>query len=238
MAETKDKKDISVLIEAQVPEFITYDHPKFKKFIEKYYEFMESHKIYFDGFTFNEFKLVPEDDVNFEYLAYEDGDRLQLESVRDTASNANLQFLIGETVTGNTSGATAVITGTKGNTCAFIKPTNEAVFQFGEKITGSSSRAYSTLANAILAGTFEEGAIESFRDRGPIAATRELPLMQDIDYTNEGMIDEAWKKEFYTNVPKKSVTDRRLLLKRMREVYRAKGNQSSFQWLLRAIYAK
>ena len=70
MGETKDKKDISVLIEAQVPEFITYDHPKFKKFIEKYYEFMESHKIYFDGFTFNEFKLVPEDDVNFEYLAY------------------------------------------------------------------------------------------------------------------------------------------------------------------------
>ena len=238
MAETKDKKDISVLIEAQVPEFITYDHPKFKKFIEKYYEFMESHKIYFDGFTFNEFKLVPEDDVNFEYFAYEDGDRLQLESVRDTAGNANLQFIIGETVTGNTSGATAVITGTKGNTCAFIKPTNEAVFQFGEKITGSSSRAYSTLANAILAGTFEEGAIESFRDRGPIAATRELPLMQDIDYTNEGMIDEAWKKEFYTNVPKKSVTDRRLLLKRMRDVYRAKGNQTSFQWLFRAIYAK
>ena len=238
MADVKDKKDVSVLIESQLPEFVTSEHPKFKKFIEKYYEFMESHKIYFSGFTFDEFKLLPEDNVNFEYLTYEDGDRLQLESVRDTLNNANLQFMIGETVTGNVSGATAVITGTKSNTCAFIKSTNEAVFQYGENITGSVSRAYSTLANAILAGTFEPGAIESFRDRGPIAAVRELPDMQDIDKTNEGLVDDAWKKEFYTNVPKRSVTDRRKLLKRMKEVYRSKGNESSFQWLFRAIYGK
>ena len=58
MAEVKDKKDISILLEGQLPEFVTYDHPKFKKFIEKYYEFMESHQIYFDGFTFNEFKIL------------------------------------------------------------------------------------------------------------------------------------------------------------------------------------
>ena len=95
MPEIKDKKDVSVLLETQLPEFISDKHPKFKKFIEKYYEFMESHKIYFSGFTFDEFKLLPEDDVNFEYLQYEDGDRLQLESDRDTLNNANLQFMIG-----------------------------------------------------------------------------------------------------------------------------------------------
>ena len=233
----KDKKDISVLIEGQLPEFVTTNHPKFKKFIEKYYEFMESHELYFDGITFHEFKLIPED-VNFDFFSYEDGDRIQLESERDTASNANLQFVIGETVTGNTSGATALVTGTKGNTHVFVKPTNNAVFKFAEQITGGTSRAYSTLANGIFDGTFPEGAIESFRSRGAVAATRELSDMQDIDKTNEGLIDDAWKKEFYTNVPRTTKTDRRQLLKRMKEVYRSKGNESSFTWLFRAVFAK
>ena len=150
-----DKKDISVLLEGQLPEFVTTNHPKFKKFIEKYYEFLESHELYFDGVTFDEFKLVPEDDTNFEFFIYEDDGtgvdhRIQLESERDTAANANLQFVIGETVTGNSSGATALVTGTKGNTHAFVKPTNNAVFQYSEKITGGTSRAYSTLANGIV----------------------------------------------------------------------------------------
>ena len=56
--EVKEKKDVSVLIETQVPEFITDGHPKFKKFIEKYYEFMESHQLYVGStFTFHEPKL-------------------------------------------------------------------------------------------------------------------------------------------------------------------------------------
>ncbi len=233
----KDKKDISVLIEGQLPEFVVAEHPKFKKFIEKYYEFMESHQLYFDGVTFHEFKLLPEDE-DFEFFIYEDDDRIQLESERDTESNANLQFVIGETVTGNSSGATAVVTGTKGNTHAFVKPTNNAVFQFAEQITGGTSRAYSTLANGIVDGTFPEGAIESFRSRGAVAATKELPDMQDIDKTNEGLIDDAWKKEFYTNIPRTTLTDRRQLLKRMKQVYRSKGNESSFTWLFRTVFAK
>ena len=90
MPEVKDKKDVSVLIETQVPEFISDKHPKFKKFIEKYYEFMESHQLYFgSSFTFHESKLVDESE---NYLAFEDGDRLQLESERETATNANLMF--------------------------------------------------------------------------------------------------------------------------------------------------
>ena len=58
MAVVKDKKDVSVLIETHLPEFITEKHPKFKKFIEKYYEFMESQQVYFTGFEFNEDRLV------------------------------------------------------------------------------------------------------------------------------------------------------------------------------------
>ncbi len=238
----KDKKDVSVLLEAQLPEFVTSEHPKFKYFIEKYYEFMESQQVYFTGFTFNEDRLVFDSTDGSadagDKILYEDEVGLQLESDRDTLANANLQFLIGETLTGNTSTATAVVTGTKGNTLAFIKPTNEATFKLDEKITGSTSRAYAVLANGVSANVFPEGSIESFRSRGAIAATRDLENMQDIDKTNEGLIDDAWKKEFYTNIPTATKTDRRQLLKRMKEVYQAKGNENSFTWLFRSLYAK
>ena len=143
MPEVKDKKDVSVLIETQLPEFITNEHPKFKKFIEKYYEFMESHQLYFGStFTFHEPKLQAEDQSGEDYLSYEDGDRLQLESERETATNANLMFTVGETLTGANSGATAVVTGTKGNTTAFVKKTNDAVFLYNEKVTGGDTRSY------------------------------------------------------------------------------------------------
>ena len=80
MAVVKDKKDVSVLIETQVPEYVTESHPKFKKFIEKYYEFMESHQVFFGStFTFHEDKLQAEDQSGENYLAYEDDNRLQLE---------------------------------------------------------------------------------------------------------------------------------------------------------------
>ncbi len=189
MAVVKDKKDVSVLIETQFPEFITEKHPKFKKFVEKYYEFMESHQLYFGtSFTFHEAKLQMEDASGEEYVLYEDGrpdesdggnpgypnvstfGKLQLESERDTESNANLQFTIGETLTGNISQATAVVTGTKGNTIAFVKTTNKPSFEYGEKVTGDASRAYATLANGVVDGTFPKGSIESFRSRGATAA--------------------------------------------------------------------
>ncbi len=237
--EVKDKKDVSVLIETQVPEFISDKHPKFKKFIEKYYEFMESHQLYVGStFTFHEPKLQAEDQSGENYLSYEDGDRIQLDSERNTAGNANLMFNVGETLTGNTSGATAIVTGTKGNTIAFVKSTNEAVFLYNEKITGGDSRSYGTLSNAIAAGIFPAGSVDSFQSKAPAAAIRELTESQDIDSSESGLIDDSWKKEFYTNIPKSTVVNRRQLLKRMKQVYRSKGNEASFGWLFRSLYAK
>ena len=86
----KDKKDVSVLLEAQIPEFVTSEHPKFKYFIEKYYEFMESQQVYFTGFTFDEDRLVFDSTDGSadagDKILYEDGVGLQLESDRDTAN--------------------------------------------------------------------------------------------------------------------------------------------------------
>jgi hypothetical protein len=240
VAVVKDKKDVSVLLETQLPEFISNEHPKFKQFVEKYYEFMESHQLYFgSSFEFNDAKIIAEDEVDgISYITFEDGIRLQLESERDTAGNANLMFTLGETLTGNTSGATAVVTGSKGNTIAFVKSTSVVGFEYAEKVTGSVSGAFGTLANGVVDGTFPKGSVESYRSRAPAAAIRELTELQDIDTATVDLIDSAWKKEFYTNVPKTAETDRRQLLKRMIQVYRSKGNEASYGWLFRSLFAK
>jgi len=240
VAVVKDKKDVSVLLETQLPEFITQAHPKFKKFIEKYYEFMESHQLYFGtSFTFDEDKILAETNLDGTiYVTLEDDSPIQLDSDRDTAGNANLMFSLGETLTGNTSGATAVVSGTKGNTIAFVKSSSEAGFEYGEKLTGSVTGSYGTLANGVVDGIFPTGSVDSFRTKAPSAAIRELSLDQDIDTTTEGLIDDAWKKEFYTNLPKTALTDRRQLLKRMKQVYRAKGNEASFSWLFQSLFNK
>jgi len=240
VAVVKDKKDVSVLLETQLPEFINDQHPKFKKFIEKYYEFMESHQLYFGStFTFNEEKLLAETNSDGTiYITLEDESPIQIESERDTAGDANLMFSLGETLTGNISGATAVVSGTKGNTIAFVKSSSEAGFEYGEKLTGSIYGSYGTLSNGIVDGIFPAGSVESFRSKAPAAAIKELSLDQDIDTTSVGLIDDAWKKEFYTNLPKTTVTDRRQLLKRMKQVYRAKGNEASFSWLFQSLFEK
>jgi len=263
----KERQDVSSLIETLVPEFITADHPKMKIFIEKYYEFMESHQVYFEGIAFNEYKLVQEgeDDASIEpdYWIFEDeinnelmpdGDknehfdprvlegaivnhRIQLETERDTTKDDELSFIIGETVYGNTTDAEAVVTGINGRTTAYLKPTTNTNFIYGEELTGVTSRAWTTFANGVLAGVFPDGSVEGFRTRGPIAATKELSEFADIDRTVEGLIDDSWKPEFYTHVPKQAATDRRMLLKQMKEVYRSKGGEASYDWLFRAIFA-
>ena len=240
MAVVKDKKDVSVLLETQLPEFINSEHPKFKKFIEKYYEFMESHQLYFaNTFTFNEDKILAETNLDGTiYVTLEDESPIQIESDRDTAGNANLMFSYGETLTGNTSGATAVVTGSKGKTIAFVKSSSENGFEYGEKLTGSITGSFGTLSNGVVDGVFPSGSVESFRSKAPSAAIRELSESQDIDTTCTGLIDDAWKKEFYTNIPSTAVTDRRQLLKRMKQVYRSKGNQASFSWLFRTLFNK
>ena len=87
MAVVKDKKDVSVLLETQLPEFINDQYPKFKKFIEKYYEFMESHQLYFGStFAFNEEKILAETNSDGTiYITLDDASPLQIESERDTS---------------------------------------------------------------------------------------------------------------------------------------------------------
>ena len=90
---------ISPLIEGQVPDFIQADHPLFVKFLKYYYEYLEAGEL---RVTVNIDNLLLELETPSSVLDV-DGNEIVLES----GSGTDGKFVVGETITGSISKATA-----------------------------------------------------------------------------------------------------------------------------------
>src|SRR6056300_1203235 len=118
MATFKDK--ISNLINQQVPEFVLEQHPKFLEFVKSYYSFMESAELVVTS-------------VETTYGVF-------------LESTAFGKFTRGETITGQTSNATATVLGEDlDNGRLFISAQDK--FVIGETVLGSSSNASAIINN-------------------------------------------------------------------------------------------
>jgi len=92
---------ISPLIDGQVPDFIQADHPKFVQFLKQYYQFLEAAELIVDGIINN----IILEKTDTQYLLNEDGTKL----VTETGVGTTGKFVVGETITGGTSNATAEV---------------------------------------------------------------------------------------------------------------------------------
>jgi hypothetical protein len=150
MAKFTDK--ISNLLDKQVPEFVLEDHPKFLEFLKSYYTFMESAEISVTSVQTTEGILL-ETETNQENSLILDGSRIdtditQLDSGDKVIleSSAFGKFTRGETVTGQTSGATAtVLVEDLDNGRLYISSQNK--FVMDETILGASSNASAVINN-------------------------------------------------------------------------------------------
>jgi len=134
-------------------------------------------------------------------------------------------FIVGETVTGQTSGATAVVKGTGANSGLnklFLEPTNTLDFVVEETIVGSTSSAY--------------GSVTSLT-RNPVNALKLFTSLIDPSQTTEGVL-EFFKKEFYPNIRNSSTTDLRKFIQHLKNFYRSKGSENSFRTLFRILYGQ
>ena len=112
MATTKNK--ISVLIPEQLPEFIKSDHPDFVQFLKVYYEFLESAELVLTTLGSVDSIMLETQPVSgafTNFVLLEDTNRYrpgQQDTIlqEDTTLGA---FINGETITGSSSKATAVI---------------------------------------------------------------------------------------------------------------------------------
>ena len=181
-------------VQNQLPSFIGEDFPLYQKFMEYYYEFMETLCVYYSVVTIG-------------------------------STTYGSTFTIGETVTGQTSGAVGTIKANgafTGINKVFIEPTNDGNFAVDEIIIGSTSAAYGTITSI---------------SRKPLNATKTFKDLINSDETSSGLL-KAFKKELYPNIRDDASVDLKYFIKHLKEFYRSKGSEKSFQTLFRALYAQ
>ena len=222
MATYKDK--LSHLIKSQVPDFVLEDHPQFLDFVKLYYQFLESAELTLkDVQDPNHLQLDSAvDNINFFSLdgtnQFSDDreDRILLEdsSIGD--------FTNGETITGETSGAstTVLVEDVDANLRLFVSHQNK--FIEGEIITGQSSGAKAT--------------ISKYR-ANPVQNIQQLLDYANTDKTIQGFLTR-FRNAFLTSIPEDlhSSVDKRKLIKNVKSLYQAKGTKRASEIFFKLLF--
>ena len=213
-------------VQNQLPSFIGEDFPLYQKFMEYYYEFMETLCVYYSGFDTDQLPAITLEDSIDGYLLLDstDGTANAGENILNEA-DAPTTFTVGETVTGQTNGGTATVKAVGAFTAinkVFLEATNDINFEIDEEILGSVSTS--------------SGIITSI-SRKPLNATKTFKDLINSDETSAGLM-KAFKKELYPNIRDDSSVDLKYFIKHLKEFYRSKGSEKSFQTLFRALYAQ
>ena len=212
---------ISPLIEGQVPDFVQADHALFVKFLKSYYQFLEAGEL---RVTVNIDNLLLELetpskvlDVNGEQIVLENGTLATGETV-----GTDGKFIVGETITGSTSKATAtILVDDLGNSTPRMFISSQQQFQTGETITGGTSGA--------------TGTVDRYRGN-PVQTIQQLVEYANVDNTIFDFLDQL-RESFMNAIPNDlaSGIDKRNLIKNIRELYRAKGTSEGHKTFLRMI---
>ena len=225
MATFKDK--ITNLINSQVPDFIVQDHPKFLEFVKAYYTFMESAELRVTSVQTTDGILL-ETETNQENNLLIDASRLDTDRTQLDAGDKIIlesstygKFTRGETITGQTSNATAVILSedlTNGR--LFISAQDK--FIDGETILGNSSNASAT--------------INSYRPN-PVNNIQDLLNFRDPDKVISSFLTK-FRNEFLNTLPEtlSSNVDKRKLIKNVKSLYRAKGTSRGHELFFRLLF--
>ena len=113
---SKLQTKLSPLIEGQVPDFVRDDHPLFVEFLKQYYKFLEAGKLTITPFTdySRTVNYIRQETNTEQFILLEDSiladaNKIVTESGLGFDDGSVGKFTNGETITGDTSGATATI---------------------------------------------------------------------------------------------------------------------------------
>src|SRR6056300_970427 len=225
MATFKDK--ISNLINQQVPEFVLEQHPKFLEFVKSYYSFMESAELVVTSVeTTDGILLETETNQNNELIL--DGSRIDTDRTQLDAGDKILlestafgKFTRGETITGQTSNATATVLGEDlDNGRLFISAQDK--FVIGETVLGNSSNASAIINNY---------------KPNPVTNIQELLNFRDPDKVISNFLTK-FRNEFLNTLPETldEGIDKRKLIKNVKSLYLAKGTSKGHELFFRLLF--
>src|SRR5210317_382942 len=225
MAKFTDK--VSNLINQQVPEFVLEQHPKFLEFIKTYYTFMESAElgvtsvqttdgVQLETETAQENELILDGSrIDTDRTQLDAGDKILLES------SAFGKFTRGETITGQTSNATAtVLAEDLDNNRLYISAQDK--FIDGEEVVGASSNATALINN------YKPNPVQNIQD---------LLNFRDPDKVISNFLTK-FRNEFLNTLPEtlSNGVDKRKLIKNIKSVYRAKGTNRGHELFFRLLF--
>ena len=211
---------VSIQVAGQQPEFIQSDHPDFLSFLKGYYEFMESAELKLKTLGSVDSILYEEGDTT--YITLENENRYRDSNnkilIQDTTTGA---FVNGETITGQTSKATAVIRTEDINAGSRLFISSQNKFIIGEEIIGATSNA--------------TGNIDGYT-ANPVENIMQLLDYADVDNTIDTFFTE-FKEAFMRTIPDNLTAgvDKRNLLKNIKDLYRAKGTRKGHQLFFRIL---
>ena len=205
------KNKVSPHLESQLPDFVREDHALFSLFLKYYYEFLEAGELTLTGSN----EYVVEETLTNNYILSEDEEKVVLESSVG-------KFVAGETIVGQTSGATArvLVDDFDSNNRLFI--TSQQLFETGETITGSTTGATST--------------VKSYR-ANPVQNIQQLLEYADVDNTVYSFLDK-FRDSFMEAIPN-TVADglsKRKLIKNIKDMYSAKGTEKGHKLFFRILF--
>jgi hypothetical protein len=225
MATFKDK--ISNLINSQAPEFVVEQHPKFLEFVKTYYTFMESAELAVTSVQTTDGIQLETETAQTNTLLLDgsriDSDRTQLDAGDKIIleSSAFGKFTRGETITGQTSGATTtVLAEDLGNGRLFTSAQDK--FIIGETVLGASSSASAIINNY---------------KPNPVTNIQELLNFRDPDKAISNFLTK-FRNEFLNTLPESlnSVVNKRKLIKNVKSLYRAKGTNRGHELFFKLLF--
>ena len=203
---------ISTQLSGQMPMFITDEHPLFVKFLKYYYEFLEAGELTLTATIDNIAQETPASNLVLD----ENGEKI----VTERGAGTLTKFVVGETITGGTSNATAkVLAEDLANGKVFI--TAKTQFINGETVTGGTSSS--------------TGTVTKYR-ANPIQNIQQLLSYADVDNTIYDFLDQL-RDSFMNSIPKRLADgiDTRNLIKNIRELYRTKGTSEGHKIFMKLL---
>ena len=221
---------VSTQITDQQPDFIRSDHPDFLAFLKAYYEFLESAELKLKDFGSVDSILFEEGSTT--YMVLEDTNRYRTNESNnilvedyDTVGGSRVRsigaFQNGETITGQTSKATATVRteDVSNGSRLFISSQNK--FQLNEQVVGQTSGATANIVSYTA---------------NPVQNVMQLLDYMDVDQTIDAFFTQ-FKEAFMRTIPDNLATglNKRNLLKNIKDLYRAKGTKKGHELFFRIL---
>ena len=220
------KNKVSLQIESQLPEFVQAENPNFIAFMKSYYEFLESAELKLTTLGSIDAILLeaqPVDASADNFVILEDTNRYRPDQLNKILmqDTTNGVFVNGETITGGTSKATAVVRAEDINNGSRLFISSQNNFIIGEVVTGGTSNATGVISNYTA---------------NPVQNIQQLLEYADIDDTVDQFFDE-FKEAFLKTIPKDLTAgvNERNLLKNIKDLYRSKGTKKGHELFFRIL---